>query len=63
MYIHVLGDKFDERRSEKMKSAKVKESILKVTGKILQSKVEKDQSKWPPHCMGILHQPKRPCKK
>lgn len=45
-----------------MKNRMMKESILKASGKILQCVAEKEQSKWPPHCMGILHQPKRPVK-
>lgn len=41
-------------------NVKMKERIFNISGKVLQNKVEKEKNKWPPHCMGILHQPKRP---
>lgn len=43
---------------------KRKESIaLKAVGKLVQNEAKKVQRKWPPDCMGFLHQPKRPAKK
>ena len=40
----------------------IKEEMLKISGKILQSKVEKEKNRRWPHCVGILHQPVRPKK-
>lgn len=38
----------------------LKEKAVKVSGKLMNKVVQKEQTKWPPHCLGILHQPKRP---
>lgn len=38
----------------------LKEKAVKVSGKLVEKFVQKEQTKWPPHCGGILHQPKRP---
>ena len=38
----------------------LKRDLMKFTGKILKTMVDREQEKWPPHCVGILHQPKRP---
>ena len=45
-----------------MKHEKIQKDIIVVTGKILKSIAWKEQNKWPPCCIGILHQPKRPKK-
>ncbi len=37
----------------------VMDTVAVITGKM----VEKRSNKWPPDCMGILYQPKRPKKK
>ena len=37
--------------------------ILKIVQNIVRVEVERNSNKWPPTCMGILHQPKRPSKK
>ena len=41
----------------------IENKILKVVQVIVKSEVERNSNKWPPTCMGILHQPKRPCGK
>ena len=38
----------------------IENKILKVVQVIVKSEVERNSNKWPPTCMGILHQPKRP---
>lgn len=38
----------------------LQKEILNVTGKILKAAVDSECGKRPPHCMGIMHQPKRP---
>ena len=50
--------KFKEGGKSRL-NVKMKERIFNISGKVLQNKVEKEKNKWPPHCMGILHQPKR----
>lgn len=37
----------------------LKEKAVKVSGKMVEKFVQKEQKKWP-HCAGVLHQPKRP---
>ena len=37
----------------------LKEKAIKVSGKLVKKFVQKEQTKWP-HCVGVLHQPKRP---
>ena len=37
-----------------------KKEVLKVVKKIGSVAVERNSYRWPPLCMGILHQPKRP---
>lgn len=39
---------------------KIGEKLIDISGKILQNRIEKENGKWPPHCIGVLHQPKRP---
>ena len=39
---------------------KIQRNLALMTGKAIQKVVNKEQGKWPPHCAGILHQPKRP---
>lgn len=38
----------------------LKEKAVKVSGKLVEKFVQKEQTKKLPHCIGILHQPKRP---
>lgn len=45
------------------KKGKIENTILKVVEKVVRQEVIKNQEEWPPHCWGILHQPKRPKKK
>lgn len=42
---------------------KLQAELMIATGKIIKKVVDKEQNKWIPHCMGILHQPKRPTHK
>lgn len=42
------------------KQEKVANRVLRVLEKIVQKEVEKNCYDWPPVCMGIFHQPKRP---
>ena len=37
----------------------LKEKAIKVSGKLMEKFVKNEEAKWPPHCMGFLHQPKR----
>ena len=39
-----------------------KKKSLEMVEKMLRIKVEANQNKWPPNCIGIFHQPKRPVK-
>ena len=41
----------------------LKEKAVKVSGKLMEKFVKKEVTKWPPHCVGFLHQPKRPVNK
>ena len=50
------------RRKFIMKN-KLQAELMIATGKIIKKVVDKEQNKWIPHCMGILHQPKRPTHK
>ena len=34
--------------------------VLAFVEKVMRVKVEKNTHRWPPLCMGIFHQPKRP---
>ena len=36
----------------------LKEKAIKVSGKLMEKFVKKEETKWPPHCVGIFHQPK-----
>lgn len=38
----------------------LKNKALGTIEKIARREVEKNASRWPPDCMGIFHQPKRP---
>ena len=40
-----------------------KRKSLGMIEKMLRIKVEANNIKWPPDCVGIFHQPKRPVKK
>ncbi len=33
---------------------------MKMLAKVTKNEAEKNMRGWPPHCMGIYHQPKRP---
>ena len=41
----------------------LKEKAIKVSGKLMEKFVKNEEAKWPRHCMGFLHQPKRPTNK
>ena len=41
----------------------LKEKAVKVSGKLMEKFVKKEETKWTPHCVGFLHQPKRPANK
>lgn len=43
-----------------MKKGKNSNLVLKVIEKIARHEVKNIQNIWPPVCMGIYHQPKRP---
>ncbi|MBQ6886757.1 MAG: cyclic lactone autoinducer peptide [Lachnospiraceae bacterium] len=42
------------------KQENVGSKVLRVVEKIVRNEVEKNCFDWPPVCMGIFHQPKRP---
>lgn len=42
------------------KENKIKEVALKGVSKSLERGVSKEVSEWPPKCLFLLHQPKRP---
>lgn len=56
------SNKIAKRRKMSMKK-KLQKDLMMVTGKVVRTLVKKEQSKWPPHCLGILNQPKRPIKR
>ena len=37
-----------------------KKDVLKLVERVARIKVEENAFRWPPICIGILHQPKRP---
>lgn len=41
----------------------IKRMMLKGIEKIVSKEVEKMEKSWPPLCIGLLHQPKRPKKR
>ena len=43
-----------------MKNSKVGTKVLAAVEKITRNEVERNKFGWPPVCMGIYHQPKRP---
>lgn len=43
-----------------MKKSDLKTNVLKALEVVARKQVEKNNSEWPPACMGIFHQPKRP---
>lgn len=45
-----------------MKEKQGRKTVLQVVEKIARAKVLLDDKQWPPTCIGILHQPKRPNK-
>ncbi len=48
----------------KMKEGKkLEERVLSVVEKMSRNEIIKNLYGWPPHCMGIYHQPKRPKRK
>lgn len=40
-----------------------KQNMLKLIEELARIKQEEDSKRWPPPCVGLLHQPKRPVKK
>lgn len=42
---------------------KLKKIVLKAIEKVARAEVKKNLDEWPPGCMGIYHQPKRPVAK
>ena len=38
------------------------QKLLRTVAYVTEKEVEKNNSKWPPRCMGIFHQPVRPQK-
>ncbi len=43
-----------------MKTTKMKQTVLKVVERVTREEVERDMYRWPPICIGLYHQPKRP---
>jgi cyclic lactone autoinducer peptide len=39
---------------------KLRKKVLKVVERVARNEVEKNMFTWPPICLGIYHQPKRP---
>ncbi|HHV09735.1 MAG TPA: cyclic lactone autoinducer peptide [Clostridiales bacterium] len=39
---------------------KIGKQVLKLVEKVARNEVEKNAYSWPPVCIGIYHQPKRP---
>ena len=50
-------------RGKMRKSEKITNKVLKVVERIARNEVEKVRDGYPPICLGIGHQPKRPKKK
>ncbi len=43
-----------------MKKEKVSKLVLKLVERVVRNEVEINVYEWPPKCIGIYHQPKRP---
>ena len=43
-----------------MKKEKIGKQVLKLVEKVARTEVERNIYDWPPICIGIYHQPKRP---
>lgn len=41
---------------------KAEAALLRMVERVVRHEVTKHNEDWPPHCWGILHQPKRPKK-
>lgn len=41
----------------------IAKKVLKAVEKVARHEITRSNSEWPPHCMGIYHQPKRPTKR
>ncbi len=46
-----------------MKKINFSENAWKAAGKLVKHEAKRADAGWPPACVGILHQPKRPTKK
>lgn len=46
-----------------MKKSSLNTGILKAAGKLVKLETKRVDAGWPPLCVGLLHQPKRPIKK
>lgn len=46
-----------------MKKTNLNDSVLRAAGKLVKLEAKRVDAGWPPACVGILHQPKRPTKK
>lgn len=44
-----------------MKQKKAKKTLLKGIQKVAENELSREFSRWPPDCLGLIHQPKRPC--
>lgn len=42
------------------KNEKIGKQVLKLVERVTRNEVEKNVFSWPPTCIGIYHQPKRP---
>ncbi|WAJ22799.1 MULTISPECIES: cyclic lactone autoinducer peptide [Clostridia] len=45
------------------KKETLEKKVLNVVEKIARKEITENLYSWPPHCMGIYHQPKRPKRK
>lgn len=46
-----------------MKKETIKKKTLQLVERVARDEVEKNMLTWPPICLGIYHQPKRPKKR
>lgn len=49
-------------KNEMKKKGNLSKRILSTIEKIARNEISENLNGWPPHCMGIYHQPKRPKK-
>lgn len=65
MCIFIMPGKNDKTggKNNMKKKETLEKKVLNVVEKIAQKEITENLYSWPPHCMGIYHQPKRPKRK